>query len=921
MNSLSLDVIRAALDCIPADLPRDEWVRIAMALKSELGEAGLELFDAWSKKGAKYNGKSIRDTWRSVKVDGGVGIGTLLHMAKAYGFRWDERDSKTQPTPGEWKARPTPRAEREKDERAEREAANRQAAKEAEKFWREAAKTGESRYLVRKGVRGHGVRYGSQGWLIVPMRDAGGALWNVQRIAPSKPSDGPDKLFLKGGRKSGLFHWCGDPAKAPVLLIAEGYATAASIHEATGRPVAVAFDAGNLGHVARILRRQNRRALLVLCADNDRETEHKTGHNPGRDKATEAAKAVAGVVALPPRLPDGGSDFNDMSLHAGADAVRGCIEGAIAEALSKHEAASHTRTHPELGTGVLDRFSVNDEGVWFTEHDNEGRPKAPLWICTRLEVPALTRDADGQGWGYLLEFSDPAGVSRQWAMPARMLAGDGAEFRSVLLALGLRIAGGARARSLLTQYIQTRRPSEHARCTDRIGWHSHAFVLPHETLGDAGERIVFQTDGAAENTLRQRGTLDGWREHVARHCVGNSRLVFAVSCAFAGPILRHAGMDSGGFHLRGDSSNGKTTALRVGASVYGGASFVQRWRATDNALEAIAAQHSDLLLILDELAQVDPKVAGECAYMLANETSKARSTRTGQARPRLTWRLLFLSAGEVGLAAHMAQVGKRVRAGQDLRMAEVPADAGAGLGIFEELNGHENAAALAHHLSKACEWQHGTAGHAFLQWAVSHADVLRDRTTAAIDRLAGLWVPEGASGQVGRVARRFALVAAAGELATEAGITGWPEGEATGAARRCFNSWLESRGGIGDAEEVQMLRQVRRFFEAHAESRLTEWNRLQESFTRTQQRAGFRKPIKDEGLEIVAWEFYVFIEAFRQEICEGFEYKAVLRVLKDHGYLEPDTGRSFDCRARLPNLGLTRCYRIKSAILDDTAGE
>ena len=128
--------------------------------------------------------------------------------------------------------------------------------------------------------------------------------------------------------------------------------------------------------------------------------------------------------------------------------------------------------------------------------------------------------------------------------------------------------------------------------------------------------------------------------------------------------MRPAGLDSGGFHWRGDSSCGKTTALRVAASVYGGPAYLQRWRATDNALEAVAAQHCDGLLILDELAQVDPRTAGECAYMLANETGKSRSTRTGQTRQRLTWRLLFLSAGEIGLAAHMAEGASGLASGK-----------------------------------------------------------------------------------------------------------------------------------------------------------------------------------------------------------------------------------------------------------------
>lgn len=165
---------------------------------------------------------------------------------------------------------------------------------------------------------------------------------------------------------------------------------------------------------------------------------------------------------------------------------------------------------------------------------------------------------------------------------------------------------------------------------------------------------MFQSDNQMENTFRIRREAQDWADRIGRLCAGTSRLVFAVACAFAGPLLRPVGMESGGFHLRGDSSCSKTTALRLAASVCGGQNYMQRWRTTDNALEAIAAQHCDSLLILDEPVQVEGKVADECAHMLANEQSKARATCNGAARRRLTWRLLFLSAGELGLADHMA---------------------------------------------------------------------------------------------------------------------------------------------------------------------------------------------------------------------------------------------------------------------------
>ena len=942
MTPLTVETIRAALACIPADMPRDEWARIAMALKSELGEGGFELFDTWSQQGEKYSAKATQETWRSVKAGGRVTIGTLIHTAKTHGFRIEAQQKAPTASATDKAANAKARTELEQRERSRTEEAQRQAAAEAARIWDTASEAGSSPYLLRKGVGAHGVRFGAGGWLLVPLRDAEGKLWNVQRIAPERAGAGPDKLFLKGGRKSGLWHCIGDPKSAAALLVCEGYATGASLYEATGLPVVVAFDAGNLAHVAQGIVKAYRPGLVVVCGDDDQGTQAKTGRNPGREKARAAAARVRGVAVFPAQLPEGGSDFNDMAQHSGPEPVRDCVMLAIADAPKGPQsgatgaddaaqgqagegmpAARHASPSGTSGPGasLLDRFALNADGVWYCETDSEGRAKAPLWVAARLEVPALTRDADGQGWGYLLEFTDPAGHARQWAMPARMLAGDGNEFRGVLMALGLRIAASSRARALLAQYIQTRQPEEHARCTDRLGWHGMAFVLPRETLGDAGERIVYQSDGTIENTIRQRGELTKCRERVARYCVGNSRLGFAVACAFAGPMLRPAGIDSGGFHLRGDSSSGKTTALRVAASVYGGASYMQRWRATDNALEAIAAQHCDGLLILDELAQVDSKTAGECAYMLANETSKARSTRTGQTRPRLAWRLLFLSAGEIGLAAHMAEGGKRARAGQELRMADVPADAGAGKGVFEELHGQENGATLAQYLTKASEAQHGTAGRAFLEWAVQNADSLKARMSTGIERLIARWVHELASGQVQRVGRRFAAVAMAGELASEAGITGWPEGEATRAAKVCFDAWLSTRGGIGNAEDAAALRQVRRFIEAHGEARFTHWDRTNDDHApKTMHRVGVRKPVKDSQAEVIEWEFYFFIESFRTEVCEGFDYLAVLRTLREREYLVPDKGRPYDCKPRLPGLGKTACYCIKSSILD-TGGD
>lgn len=996
-TTITPELLRNALSFVPSNLPRDEWARVGMAIKSEYpDDTGLQLFSDWSAaSGGTFDAAAVRSTWRSIKAGGGVGVSTLLFLAKQHGFKLPRAGQQAQPVSEEQRQRmEAERLQRNQAEQARIEAEQEAAATEAAALWNAASERGTSAYLQRKGVEGFGVRYTGDGWLLVPVRDAAGRLWNVQRIAPQRPADGPDKLFLKGGRKSGLWHVLGSLQAAAVVLVAEGYATAASLHMATGWPVAVAFDAGNLLHVAKAMRALLPDALLVVCGDDDAATEARTGRNAGRAKAEAAAKAVRGGVVLPAALPEGGSDFNDMHHVSGLQAVRKQVREAVEQMRNTRGSTNDSGTDRRAGQqqaqepagikrksagndvaagagmaagdgyghgGVSgnsdaqeasstpsweDPFTVDQAGVWWHGRDKEGNPTRPLWLCSPLQVEALTRNQEGAGWGYLLTFADPLGVPKQWAMPARMLSSDGGEYRAALLNMGLRIATAPTARNRLTEYIQTRKPEAFASCTDRIGWHGRAFVLPHQTIGDEAERIVFQSDNQMENTFRARRSMEAWRDRVGRLCAGNSRLVFAVSCAFAGPLLRPAGMESGGFHLRGDSSCGKTTALRLAASVYGGQNYMQRWRTTDNALEAIAAQHCDSLLILDELAQVEGKVAGECAYMLANEQSKARSSRNGAARARLSWRLLFLSAGELGLADHMAEGGKRTRTGQEVRMADIPADAGAGMGTFECLHGLPDGAAFSSHLAHEVTLCHGAVGHAFLEWATQNADVLAKRVRDAVTILAAAWVPEKASGQVARVAARFALVAVAGALATEAGLTGWDEGESEDAAKACFDAWLQARGGAGNGEVTSMLRQVRGFLEAHGEGRFTWWHRATDDHNaKTLQRAGFRRLIDADGkplkIQKVGYtpgaskedkelydamtaidgeetrvEYFVLPEVFRTEVCRGFDYKAVCKVLLQHGCLKPAKGREYDAKHRLPGLGLSWCYQFTPAIME-----
>jgi phage/plasmid primase-like uncharacterized protein len=180
----------------------------------------------------------------------------------------------------------------------------------------------EHTYLKRKGVAPHGLKVDAAGRLVIALRDAKGTIWSTQTIAP----DGA-KLFLKRGRKGGLFHLLGEPGDR--IVIAEGFATAASIREATGLPVVIAFDCGNLRPVAKAIRSWLPLARIAIAADDDRSTEG----NPGLSKARDAAELIGAAVAVPAFIePESRhTDFNDLAALRGPEPAAEIIRAAFEE--------------------------------------------------------------------------------------------------------------------------------------------------------------------------------------------------------------------------------------------------------------------------------------------------------------------------------------------------------------------------------------------------------------------------------------------------------------------------------------------------------------------------------------------------------------------------------------------------------------
>lgn len=341
----TLDDVADALNYLDFN-HRDTWVQMAFAVKSEFGEGGFDTWEDWGSQYKGYNKSEARSVWKSAKAGGGITIKTLFGEARQNGYK-----------PRELDAVERERLQREQAERSARVADEREEEEKRHNYMqglvgglanevlhKYTGTVGRSKYLGRKHVGAYGVhffkqavlivvddknakayclddraeitrffempkeqraeqglsiRYVKRGDIAIPLRNADGIICNIQIIFEGEKAS---KSFLKYGRKEGCYLLIGDfnpETGVDHILITEGYATGASLYEATGMPVAVAFDAGNLMKVGQQMRKFYPSHTLIFAGDDDWETEQETGKNPGREKANEAAKAVGGVVVIP----------------------------------------------------------------------------------------------------------------------------------------------------------------------------------------------------------------------------------------------------------------------------------------------------------------------------------------------------------------------------------------------------------------------------------------------------------------------------------------------------------------------------------------------------------------------------------------------------------------------------------------------
>jgi putative DNA primase/helicase len=540
-----------------------------------------------------------------------------------------------------------------------------------------------------------------------------------------------------------------------------------------------------------------------------------------------------------------------------------------------------------------------------------------LWICSVLEVRAIVRTGSGREHSYLIEYI-PHGETapRYEVLSQAALLGRAEDALKTLRDIGVSVLH--QHAKLIQAYLDSQhlrfgaeQPEHFWESVKTIGWHGErTFVLPHEIIGVQNKTWFAGKGDVAE--YGKRGTLDSWRTRVALPCQDNPYLMVGLSLSICGPLLELLGIPGIGLHYYGDSTTGKTTAIFVGISAWSSPKFLLTWNGTANGLESQAASRSSTLIALDESHLAEARHLDAAIYLLLNGVSKNRMSRDAAAKAILRWFAAIFSSGERSTQTHLTGKTTEHKAGQGVRMIDMPIIARTGLGIFDCLNGCSSPKAFSEYLTSAAALDYGFAGPAFVQYLIDHRESL-DLPVGLSSISTSMLDGDCLSAQQSRVLRSFALIALAGELAVQAGIFPWPVGSVKSAVKTLFDIWLSHQPQSATSREhAQILKKVSDFIEAHIDSRFSNINwtpspnkygSLDEPLV-VYNRAGYWEEIADKKIAL-------FTSGGLREATQGFDFGRVLRALEQAGaFYATGSGGEKAKKRRLPASGEAKLYHI-----------
>ncbi|MBW3470981.1 DUF927 domain-containing protein [Proteus vulgaris] len=730
---------------------------------------------------------------------------------------------------------------------------------------------GESEYLKRKGLT-HTVRLLSDGTIILPV------LHGTELTGGQKITRNGGKFFVTGTRKKGSFTTLSElPETTDTVLIAEGYATALTVSQLHDGLTLSAFDADNLPLVALWVKEHYPNAKIIIAGDNDIKPDEP---NKGKISAEKAAKTVNGWVTLPPT--EDKADWDDYRQQFGIEKAKQAFNEGMYQLVEEEAMREDNAICIEAPKAdpMKIRIESREDGVFLITPKADKETGEIInheqWLSNAIK--RITKGANDLNQEYLIiEW----GNNNVQAIPTGDI-GEREGWRTLKNA-GLFVTTKSGLRQSFSDWLLRQPFKENWSITNKSGWHKGAYIMPDGSIiGTPEQPIFFNGQSAAATAYQTNGTVESWRNGVARLANGNSFMMIAIGAALAAPMTSIIGADSFGLHLYAQSTAGKTTAADMAVSLYGEPDLQRlTWYGTEYGMTNEAVAHNDGLLYLDEVGQgADPRHVYKSAYTLFNGKGKIQGAKEGGNRQVQNWKTVAVSTGEKDIETFLSMAGIKVNAGQLVRLLNIPMERAT------ELHGCESGKAHADLIKVNCRDNYGTAGRYWIEYLADHKDNAKEAYRASQQRWNKL-IPSSYGEQVHRASDRFATLEAA--LLMGSVITGWNEQDCRDAVQAIFNVWV-AEFGTGNKEYEQIKAQAEAFLNAHGLSRFAPLPYDVRDMP-IRDLAGYRKKGSDEGDPII---FYTFPSTFEKEIAIGFNYKQFAEVLKTAGMLTPPTsGRGY----------------------------
>jgi len=740
-------------------------------------------------------------------------------------------------------------------------------------------------YLIKKQIDSYQLKYtaySNEPALVVPLYTLLSPTSFLLKSFQFILSNG-EKRFEKGHKNdNATFYPVGkDLNESDIILFCEGAATAHTIASCVPYSVISCGPISNLEPVIRIFTQQFSNKKFLLCADNDWNENNK---NPGLEIAQTILETLGVPYCLPIFKTQKKGDFNDLLCWEGQEEV---IQ-QLSKALQSKASPLYTTIIPSGYRLSFDNTNGLEKGLY-----DQSLKK----ISPPIKILYESYDQKGKNNGKCFLFLDSQGNKKRITLENKLLS-DPKETASTLLDAGFAFPTFQKQKNLLMQYFIQSKATPPKTTITKPGWVDKVFLLP-SFITDATPFLMH--DRPLLQGFESKGTPQEWQNNIEILCCDNALLTFVVCATLTPPLMALIAPEEKhlfGFNFFGSSSIGKTTLLELAQSIVG-INLIHQWRTTDNAVESLFEARNALPCFLDEMAQADPKIIGETAYLFGNGEGKGRAKVTGEAKERKTWNhSILLSTGEEVSKQMTKAKGVDIKAGALMRILDIPAQRT--YGIFDNIpDGVDSPQTLANKLKEKTKQFYGTP---FVQFILSLQEKaflphLLQELKQAIGTHKKLFKEtfdtNQDSSQIGRSLDYFSWIYATGCLAAETNVfSHLTQDRIFEACQDVFNSWVDQRGTRSSLEEQEFLETLIRFLTTHIKTHL---GNLDDVKNNQDLNNPYQKQLKGyyalgDSPDKTIQAFY-FDEANFTDLCGGKDKNWCLRVLQTQGFIQKINNR------------------------------